>query len=77
MRSWKAALTLSIAFAGFLATRPATAQTTYPYCMIGIKSMECTFSSLAQCQAAAAGGLGTCQSNPAFTESGQAAPRRR
>jgi hypothetical protein len=41
-----------------LSTTPATARN---YCLSGDANMDCSFTSLAQCEATASGGLGECK----------------
>jgi hypothetical protein len=60
-----------------LTAAPAMAQN-YPFCMElydrgGGKSIECRFTSLAQCQATASGMAGSCSANPDY--SNRQAPR--
>jgi hypothetical protein len=53
-----------------LTAAPAVAQN-YPFCMElylrGSRSIECRFTSLAQCQATASGQAGSCSANPDYS----------
>jgi hypothetical protein len=79
-RSMKALLGLLVLAAGVggsSAMSQAKAQTQFRYCMIGTPNMgmDCTFSTLQQCQATASGGIGFCQENPAYVAQARQMPR--
>lgn len=63
---------------GLTTASPAKAQTQpYRYCMIGTPNlhMDCTFSTLQQCQMTASAGVGFCQENSAYiAQARQVAP---
>jgi hypothetical protein len=72
-------LVAAIASAAWLALANAVAQTRtdYPYCAYGGKTsegMSCDFATLAQCQAATAGGGGSCIANPRVGDAGRRMP---
>ena len=55
----------------------ADAQTpAYRYCMVGTPNMfiDCTFSTLQQCQMTASAGVGFCQESNAYVAARNAAP---
>jgi hypothetical protein len=63
---------------------PAPAQTydpNYPVCVqtyaIGGGSIDCSFTSLAQCAASASGRAAQCLNNPYFAQGDRKLPRRR
>jgi hypothetical protein len=60
----------------FSATSPARAEG-YPVCLTGGGNdmVQCDFASLAQCQATASGGLGSCSANPEYASSAYASNR--
>jgi Protein of unknown function (DUF3551) len=67
-----------------LVAAPARAQTydpNYPVCIqtyaIGGGSIDCSFTSLAQCAATASGRSAQCLTNPYFAEGGRKLPRYR
>ena len=55
---------------------PAHAET-YPVCLAGgsANTIECDYTTLAQCQATASGGLGYCITNPGYASSAYASYR--
>jgi hypothetical protein len=57
-----------IAANSFAVVCPASAES-YPVCLAGgeTNSMRCEFASAKQCQASAAGGVGYCARNPAYS----------
>ena len=59
-----AALVLAAAGA-FISTEPAAAASSgrTTYCLSSDSQSDCSFTSLAQCEATASGGLGVCDSN--------------
>jgi Protein of unknown function (DUF3551) len=73
-----------LATATVLVAAPAPAQTydpNYPVCLqtyaIGGGSIDCSFTSLAQCAASASGRAAQCLNNPYFAHGGRKPPRRR
>jgi hypothetical protein len=73
-----------LAIATVLVAAPAPAQTydpNYPVCVqtyaIGGGSIDCSFTSLAQCAASASGRAAQCLNNPYFAQGGRKLPRRR
>jgi hypothetical protein len=50
---------------------------TYPVCLVGgtTDARECDYANLAQCQATASGGLGYCDTNPAYRSNAYASYR--
>jgi hypothetical protein len=74
----KALLALMAAFA-VSAAMPATARE-FPYCIkgcdFGAAGGDCSFSSLAQCQATASGRDAYCASNPYFNAKAEMQPDR-
>lgn len=68
MRPLQALLVVAAGFGGFVAIAPASAEPIYRYCMIGTPNMgmDCTFSTLQQCQVAASAGVGFCQENSVY-----------
>ncbi len=50
---------------------PASAGTTYPVCLYDRDRNDCSFSSMAQCMAAASGTGGACRANAAFAGGGR------
>ncbi len=50
---------------------PASAGTTYPVCLYDRDRNDCSFSSMAQCMAAASGTGAACQANAAFAGAGR------
>jgi Protein of unknown function (DUF3551) len=69
MKLSQALLIAAFGGSGLMAIAPARAEMVFRYCMIGTPNMgrDCTFTTLQQCQATAAGGIGFCQENPAYT----------
>jgi hypothetical protein len=72
------------AIAAVLVAVPASAQTydpNYPVCVqtytIGGGSIDCSFTSLAQCAASASGRAAQCLNNPYFAPGGRKLPRDR
>jgi len=64
---------LLLAISMSLATPPARAQTydpAYPVCLqtygLRVGAISCSYTSLAQCQAAASGRAGQCMTNPYY-----------
>jgi hypothetical protein len=60
-----------LAASAFLTTAPATAATSSEpaaYCLSGDNGTDCGFSSRAQCEATASGGLGVCNVMPSWQE---------
>jgi hypothetical protein len=81
MRAW--AFTI-LTIAAMLVAAPACAQTydpNYPVCLqtyaIGGGSIDCSFTSLAQCAASASGRAAQCLNNPYFAQGGRKLPRHR
>ena len=79
----RAALLWSILATGTIFTTPAMAQTyypNYPVCLyvydFGSNYTDCSFTSIAQCNATASGLGATCYANPYFAPRVQP-PRRR
>jgi hypothetical protein len=77
----RAALVWIILGIGLACTTPAMAQTYdpyYPFCIekyyMGI---DCSFTSMAQCNGTASGGVGYCYANPYFRLQGRAVPAAR
>jgi hypothetical protein len=73
-----------LAIATVLAASPASAQTydpNYPVCIqtysIGGGSIDCSFTSLAQCAASASGRPAQCYNNPYFAQPGRKPSRQR
>jgi hypothetical protein len=60
----------------FSATTPARAEG-YPVCLTGGGNdmVQCDFANLAQCQATASGGLGSCSVSPGYASSAYASYR--
>jgi hypothetical protein len=60
----------------FSLTTPARAEG-YPVCLTGggTDTVQCDFTSLAQCQATASGGLGSCVTSPGYTSTAYASYR--
>ncbi|MFT4120063.1 DUF3551 domain-containing protein [Bradyrhizobium sp.] len=79
----KSALVMS-ALAALLSFAPAQAQTydpSHPVCLhvfgeLEGERMDCVFSSLAQCGAAASGRPATCLINPYFTRASEVRPTK-
>jgi hypothetical protein len=73
-----------LTIATVLIATPAPAQTydpNYPVCVqtyaIGGGSIDCSFTSLAQCAASASGRAAQCLNNPYFAQGDRKLPRRR
>ena len=73
-----------LAIATVLVVAPARAQTydpNYPVCLqtyaIGGGSIDCSFTSLAQCAASASGRAAQCLNNPFFAQGDGKLPRHR
>jgi hypothetical protein len=73
-----------LTIATVLVAAPAPAQTydpNYPVCVqtyaIGGGSIDCSFTSLAQCAASASGRAAQCLNNPYFAQGGRKLPRYR
>lgn len=67
-------LVLAFLTVGMLAaTREARADVEYPYCLVASRFTlgTCYYATLAQCQAAAAGNIGSCERNPRYMAAGQ------
>ena len=65
-----AATALMLAAGAFLPTAPAAAATSNAhttYCLTSDSENDCDFTSLAQCEATASGGLGECDMRPAWS----------
>lgn len=65
-----AAAAFVLAASTFLPTAPATAATSNAhttYCLTSDSENDCGFTSLAQCEATASGGLGECDMVPAWS----------
>ncbi|WP_084030420.1 DUF3551 domain-containing protein [Bradyrhizobium paxllaeri] len=62
-------------------TRAQTYDPNYPVCIqtysIGGGSIDCSFTSLAQCAASASGRSAQCLNNPYFTQGSRKPPRQR
>jgi hypothetical protein len=60
----------------FSTATPARAEG-YPVCLTGggNDTVQCDFASLAQCQATASGGLGSCSANPGYASTAYASYR--
>jgi hypothetical protein len=58
----------ALAVYAFISTGPAAAASSEHavYCLSGDSENDCSFTSLAQCEATASGGLGVCQVMPAW-----------
>jgi hypothetical protein len=59
----------ALAVCAFISTGPAAAATSEPgaYCLSSDSQNDCSFTSLAQCEATASGGLGVCDMVPTWT----------
>jgi len=68
MKLLQALLIAAVGCSGLVTIVPARAETIFRYCMVGTPNMGkyCTYNTLQQCQATAAGGIGFCQENPAY-----------
>ena len=78
MKLLQALLVAAFGCGGLIAFTPARAEMIFRYCMVGTPNMGkyCTYNTLQQCQATAAGGVGFCQENPAYVvATRQAAPQ--
>ena len=65
-----AATALVLAAGAFIPTAPAAAATSNvrtTYCLTSDRENDCGFTSLAQCEATASGGLGECDMVPAWS----------
>ena len=65
-----AATALVLAVGAFIPTAPAAAATSLSqatYCLTSDSQNDCGFTSLAQCEATASGGLGVCNMVPAWS----------
>jgi hypothetical protein len=68
MKLLQALLIAAFGCSGLMAVAPARAEMIFRYCMVGTPNMgmDCTFSTLQQCQVAASAGVGFCQENSAY-----------
>jgi hypothetical protein len=58
-----------LTIAALLTAPPARAQTyggAYPFCLLWAKSYDCSYTTLAQCNASASGRTAECYINPFF-----------